>query len=66
MRPWNGFCQRCYQQSNTHIMSMFNTQLICFDCSDEERKRDDFEAAREADEDAIKAGNYNFEGVGLK
>ena len=47
-------------------MSMFNTQLICFDCSDKERKRDDFEAARKADEAAIRQGNHNFKGIGLK
>ena len=66
MREWTGRCQRCYKETNAHIMSMFSEALICLDCSDKERKRDDFEQAREADEDAIKAGNYNFEGVGLK
>ena len=65
-REWNGTCQRCYAKANGHTMSMFNTQLICFDCSDKERKRDDFEAARKADEAAIRQGNYNFKGIGLK
>lgn len=65
MRDWNGTCHRCHQETNGHIMSMFNEQLICFDCSDKERKRDDFKAARKADEDAIRRGNFNFKGIGL-
>jgi hypothetical protein len=46
-------------------MSMFNTQEICLDCSDAERKRPDFEAAREAEAAAVRSGDYNFKGVGL-
>lgn len=65
MRDWNGRCQRCFKETSGHIMSMFNTQLICFDCSDKEQKRDDYDAACKADHDAIRQGNYNFKGVGL-
>lgn len=57
-------CQRCYQPAFATIMSMFNTQTICLDCSAKERQHPDFKAAREADEAAIKQGNYNFRGVG--
>lgn len=59
-------CQRCGKETNITIMSMFNTQTICMDCSDSERKRPDFEDARKADEAAIKSGNFNFKGIGLK
>jgi hypothetical protein len=66
MREWNGRCQRCYKETNAHIMSMFNEDLICMECSDAERKRDDFADALDADDAAIKQGNYNFRGIGLK
>ena len=42
-----------------------NTDTICMACADEERKRKDYEAAREAERAAVKAGDRNFKGVGL-
>jgi hypothetical protein len=35
------------------------------ECSDKERENPRFEEAREADEMAIRNGNYNFKGIGL-
>jgi hypothetical protein len=31
-------CDRCYKSTNSTIMSMLNTQIICLGCKDEERK----------------------------
>tara|TARA_Y100000310_G_C20596982_1_gene771016 strand:+ start:84 stop:287 length:204 start_codon:yes stop_codon:yes gene_type:complete len=64
MREWNGRCQRCYKETNVHIMSWFNEDLICMDCSDKEEAREDFDTAREADAAAVCQGNYNFPGIG--
>ena len=64
MRDWNGRCQRCYQETCGHTMSMYSTVLICFDCKDKETQRADYKAAEGADIAAIKSGNYNFKGVG--
>ena len=47
-------------------MSMFNTDTICLDCKEAERKRIDYEAAVRAEVAACRAGNYNFKGVGLR
>jgi hypothetical protein len=47
-------------------MSMFNTDTICMACADAERKRHDYEAAREAERAACAAGDRNFKGIGLK
>jgi len=44
---------------------MFNTDTICLGCADAERKRADYEAAREAERAAVAAGDRNFKGVGL-
>jgi len=57
-------CQRCGKDTSCHIMSMFNTQEICLDCSDAEQNDPRYQKAQEADEAQIKAGNYNFKGIG--
>jgi len=58
-------CERCGKETLRCIMSFFNTQLICFDCYEEERKRPDFDKAVERENEEIKKGNYSFEGIGL-
>jgi len=59
-------CDRCGTKTNTTIMSMFNTQTLCMDCKDAEEKDPSYKAAREADEAAIRGGNFNFPGIGRK
>lgn len=63
IRDWDGKCQRCHNQANTHIMSMFDVSLICMTCQDVELKHPDYEKAREAEAAALKSGNRNFEGI---
>jgi hypothetical protein len=57
-------CDRCYKPMTAYSMSFFNTDVICFDCRKKEREHPDFTKAREADEQAIMQGNYNFKGIG--
>ena len=57
-------CERCGKTTNTHTVSMFNIQSICMDCKKEEKKHPRYKEAVKADLDAIKNGNYNFEGIG--
>lgn len=57
-------CQRCGKETSTTICSMFNTEEICMACKEKERKHPMYEAAREADRQAVLNGNYNFEGIG--
>ena len=66
MYDWSGHCQRCGGKSSSHTMSMFNTDLICMDCKGKETDRPDYEQATKAERAAVKSGNYNFEGIGLK
>ncbi len=66
MKDWNGRCHRCKKETNMHIMSMYNTQLICMPCKDKEEKHDDYAEARDAEHEQVKAGNYNFKGIGRK
>lgn len=60
-------CDRCGGSlENGRTLSMFNTECICLKCKEAETKRPDYKDAVEADRNAIKQGNYNFEGIGLK
>lgn len=47
-------------------MSMFNTEEICMDCKAEETIRPDYNDAVETDNAAIRKGDYNFPGMGLR
>lgn len=58
-------CQRCDKETDIYIMSWFNTQEICMQCSEKEQKRIDINKAKQADIDACKQGNFNFKGIGL-
>lgn len=59
-------CERCGQTTDgMTIMSMFNTETICMDCKHREQKHPQYEAARAAEWNAIKAGDYNYPGIGL-
>jgi len=56
-------CDRCGGTLNGgRTMSMFNTQCICMDCACKERRREDYEAAREAEAKAVRRGDMNFPG----
>ena len=59
-------CDRCGKQTQISIMSMFNTQVICMACKDAEEKDPRYKEARDADEAAIRSGNYNFPGIGWR
>ena len=47
-------------------MSIFNEQVICMACKEKERQRPDYHEAVEAELDAVRHGNRNFKGIGLK
>jgi hypothetical protein len=64
MDNWKGRCHRCHVETDVHIMSMFNTELICLGCKEKEEQHPDYAAAREAELEQIKQGNYNYKGKG--
>ncbi len=58
-------CDRCKKPTNGEtIMSMFNQEIICIPCKEEEKKEANYKEAVEADHKAIRGGNYNFPGIG--
>ena len=58
-------CDRCGKLTSSYIMSIFNTDEICFDCQAREREHPLYERARRAEDVAVRRGDYNFPGVGL-
>lgn len=60
-------CDRCHKPlTDGRIMSWFNEDALCLDCSEAEKTRPDYPAARDAEAAALKAGNRNFPGIGYK
>lgn len=60
-------CQRCGKSlDGGRTMSMFNTQVICMECKEQEQRRQDYREAVEAERQAVLAGDRNFRGIGLK
>ncbi len=58
-------CPRCGGDLTAHSVSYFNTEDICMTCKTEERDAPGFQAARQAEENAVLAGDLNFAGIGL-
>ena len=56
-------CNRCFKETNSTIMSMFNTDIICMACKTEEKKRSDYGHASRAETAAVKAGVKNYKGI---
>lgn len=59
-------CDRCGAELTFRTMSMFNEDVICMRCKEKERQHPDYCKAVEADNAAIRNGNRNFKGIGLK
>ena len=59
-------CDRCGGSlSKGRTMSRFNEDCICMDCSKKEREHPRYKEAVEAEMQAIRAGDYNFQGIGF-
>ena len=58
-------CDRCGGSlEGGRTMSMYNTDCICMKCKHEERKREDYRKACDAEHEAVKNGDRNFGGIG--
>jgi hypothetical protein len=47
-----------------YVMSRFNTDMLCDACEKKEKDHPKYKAARDAEDAAVRAGDYNFPGVG--
>jgi hypothetical protein len=57
-------CRRCRKETSIATMSKFNTDEICMDCWEKEIKHPMYKRACDAEEAAVRQGNYNFRGIG--
>ncbi len=56
-------CDRCGESTNNSTtMSIFNTDVICMKCKENEKNDPEYEAAKKAEEDALLSGNTNYQG----
>jgi len=56
-------CDRCKVPMQISIMSKMNTDALCMDCKEEEKGHPLYELACKTEHEAVKAGNYNYEGL---
>ena len=38
LREWDGKCQHCFEACEKYTMSVFDVSLICFKCSESEKR----------------------------
>ena len=59
-------CQRCTKKTHgITTMSMFNNDILCMPCKNKETAHPLYGEAVDMDNNAIRNGNFNFEGIGL-
>ena len=58
-------CARCGIETLITTMSRFNLDVCCMRCIELEKQHPEYEKAAETEFQQVKAGNYNFSGVGL-
>ncbi len=57
-------CDRCGKPTGGHtIMSMFNNDVICMNCKEEEKNDPEYEAASKAEREELTKGNRNYKGA---
>ncbi len=62
--PFKGICDRCTKVTASFTMSWFTTEYICMECNDEENDHADIKLAKAVESAHVKAGNYNYPGIG--
>lgn len=57
-------CARCKVETAVYAVSFFNTDSLCLDCLDEERRHPDYALAVKTESAQVLAGNFNYAGIG--
>ena len=58
------YCDRCGGSlAGGRIMSMVNTDCLCLTCKEQEKLREDYQTAVEAEHAEVKKGNWNYKGI---
>ena len=56
-------CKRCKKETKVHTMSWFNKDIICPDCSREEKRHPLYNMAKEREQEEVRKGNYDYPGL---
>ncbi len=57
-------CDRCGKSTNNKtIMSMFNTDVICMTCKEDEKNDPMYQSAVESEIEEVRKGNTNYKGA---
>ena len=57
-------CDRCRSETLTLMMSVFNTEMCCFDCIDKEKQHPKYDEACRAEIEATMNLDFNYPGIG--
>jgi hypothetical protein len=58
------FCDRCGEPTNNRTtLSLFNTDVICIPCKEEEKKDPEYGAAIIAEREAVMRGEREYQGA---
>ena len=57
-------CDRCCRELTVRVMSRFNTDTLCPECEQDERRHPDYQKATAAELEAVRRGDLNFPGIG--
>lgn len=58
-------CDRCYYPTDVVCMSYFNEDMCCPSCIAKEKKHPKYAEAKRIENEEVKKGNFNFQGIGL-
>ena len=58
-------CQRCKKPTIIQTMSIFNREMLCKACKEEEKTFPEYKEACRIELEEVRKGNLNFEGIGL-
>jgi hypothetical protein len=64
MKP-SDICGRCGSENQVWNTSFFNNDWICMNCTDAEMRHPKYQEAKDAEAEAVRKLNYNFQGIGL-
>lgn len=59
------FCDRCGVRFGASTMSRFNRDMLCMPCLADEKKAPNYPQAEAVELAAVRAGDFNYQGIGL-
>ena len=58
-------CERCGGESSEFLVSLFNSEVICKECTKKEQSHKEYKRAVKTQLKHLKQGDLSFKGIGL-